>query len=153
MEVLKEKSPHKDHEASNDVIAQPSPVDLRLLLTDTAVNIIGIIGNLLNIAHIKDPLKHLRSLSSLFIFNIAVIDLLISCVLVIYQYSYHIFAVNSDAVAAAIDISDEPMGLLYCVSLSSYLSWAIERLWSVVFPLWLRVKITESKCPYFVARL
>ena len=104
---------------------------------------IGIIGNfLLIISHIKDPLKVVKSSSSYFIFNIALVDLLSSNSLILVIFSSNN---RSHNVMASLLTS-----WLYTVSFTLYLSLAIQRFCSVVFPLWHRVKITTRICRYWV---
>ena len=107
-----------------------------------AVNAIGIIGNLLLIiAHVKDPLKHFKLTSSIFIFIIAVIDLLCSCSLLLWNLYL------STMVQVILNVL---MGLFHSLSFIMFLSLAIERFCSIAFPFWHRVHITARVCRYWV---
>lgn len=107
----------------------------------------GIAGNLLMIfAHVKDPLKLIKSLSSRFIFNIALVDLLLSSALLLVVFSF----TNSFCVPG---IASSVTFLLYIVSFALYLSLAIQRFCSVAFPLWHCVNITTRVCRYWVASI
>lgn len=109
------------------------------------VFVTGIVGNLLLIvAHVKDPLKLIKSSSSCFIFNIAFVDLVFSCAS---------FAVMILSFANIRHLETVVLILiLYTVhvSFALYLSLAIERYCSVVYPLWHRVKITARVCHLWV---
>lgn len=103
----------------------------------------GIIGNfLLIISHVKDPLKVIKSSSSYFIFNIALVDLLSACSL--------IFATLSSTNTSLYGVTSSLIAWFYTVSFTLYLNLAIQRLCSVLFPLWHRVKITTRVCRYWV---
>lgn len=112
-----------------------------LLLT---IFLTGIIGNiLLIIAHLKDPLKLIKSSSSYFMLNISFVDLLLSCGLM--------FIIISFFVSFRVDMIVGLPFLLYTVSFTLYLSLAIQRLCSVAFPFWHRVNVTTRVCRYWVA--
>ena len=104
----------------------------------------GIKGNfLLIISHIKDPLKVIKSSSSYFISNIALVDFLSSNSLILVIF----FSNNrSDNVIIASLLTF----WLYTVSFTLYLSLAIQQFCSVIFPLWHCVKITTRICRYWV---
>ena len=105
---------------------------------------IGIIGNfLLIISHIKDPLKVIKSSSSYFISNIALVDFLSSNSLILVIF----FSNNRSHNVIAYSLLTF---WLYTVSFTLYLSLAIQRFCSVVFPLWHRVKITTRICRNWV---
>ena len=105
----------------------------------------GITGSiLLIIAHVKDPLKLIKSLSSCFMLHIAIADLLIS-----RASAFSIMLTFTDlshlaGVAATLAFA------LHMVSFTLYLSLAIQRFFSVAFPLWYRVKITSCVCRWWV---
>ena len=108
-----------------------------------AINVTGIVGNvLLIIAHVKDPLKHFKFPSSLFIFIIAILDLLISCTSSFFYISYNFFTVHQ--------IPNVLIMMFHSVSFVMYLSLAIERFFSVAFPFWHRVHVTTAKCRNWV---
>ena len=93
---------------------------------------IGIKGNfLLIISHIKDPLKVIKSSSSYFISNIALVDFLSSNSLILVIFFSNIRSHN--VIASLLTF------WLYTVSFTLYLSLAIQRFCSVVFPLWHRM--------------
>ena len=115
-----------------------------------AVNLIGIVGNsLLIIAHVKDPLKHFKFPSSLFIFTTAVADLLISCSFIFLCISYLFHTVNEEVN----EIPNILLTVFHSVSFLMYLSLAIERFCSVTFPFWHRVNITTRRCRYWVVEV
>ena len=93
----------------------------------------------------KDPLKLIKSSSSCFIFNIALVDLMFSCasfVVVISSFA------NIRLFEIVLLIS---IFYILHVSFGLYLSLSIERFCSVVFPLWHRVKITARVCYLWVS--
>ena len=108
----------------------------------------GIAGNImLIIAYVRDPLKMIKSnSSSYFIFNIAIVDLLSSCLLIC----------NIALSFRGISVPDIPRSItlmLYTVSFTLYLSLAIQRFCSVVLPLWSRVNITYRVCRRWVTTM
>ena len=138
--------------STNDPIHFPNFAFALMLV----INVVGVLGNvLLIVAHVKDPLRVLKSPSSHFIINIASLDALLSGVFLvptiftlapIKRYwrrdtSYHssiLFLLNS----------------LVCFALfGSYLSLAVERFLSVAYPLWHRVRVTTKLCRYWVIGL
>ena len=138
----------------NNTTNDPSSYSWTLLLP---VNFIGILGNLLLIiAHIKDPLKLLKSSSSLFILNIAIVDLFISLVLltVTVMLSPESYVVNSSAWDTSSGYLNDTivflLVLFYSMSFALYLSLGIQRFCSVAFPLWHRVNIRTRVCRYWV---
>ena len=117
------------------------------------INLIGILGNvLLIVAHVKDPLRLLKSPSSTFIFNIALIDALISCILVVGMIQTLTGVEKSPNwdYSLAGSISYFLFSLCYSTVFASYLSLAIERFLSVAYPLWHRTHITRSVCRCWV---
>ena len=109
------------------------------------VNFAGIVGNvLLIIAHVKDPLKSIRSLLSYFIFNFALVDLLSSCSA---PLATSLFPANPVLKKTAASV----ISLLYTVSFKLYLSLAIQRFCSLVYPMWHHVHLTKKVCRYWVS--
>ena len=105
----------------------------------------GIAGNImLIIAYVRDPLKMIKSnSSSYFIFNIAIVYLLPSCLLLC----------NITLSFRDISVPDIPRSItlmLYTVSFTLYLGLAIQRFCSVVLPLWSHVNITSRVCRRWV---
>lgn len=135
--------------SSNDLSVKIPESTFVLLL---AVNLTGIAGNiLLIIAHIKDPLKLLKCSSSVFIINISVIDVLISCTLFVCMlYSLVVFDRHWNDPSRITSIVILFMRLFLATIFVSYLSLAIERFCSVAFPLWHRARITNRVCRYWV---
>ena len=120
-----------------------------------ALSLIGIVANFLLInAHIKDPFKILKTSSSLFILNIAAIDLSMS-------FTYFIHSLTTLTIS---DLGQNQSQNLYGAitlvlnvfmsrSFSSFLSLSIERFCSVAFPLWHRVRITARVRRYWLGTL
>ena len=118
-----------------------------------AVNVAGIVGNiLLIISHKKDPLKILKSSSSLLITSIALLDLLISSVLLM-MVSFALSACNPETIVYVHLITNVLVGLFHIVSFTLYLLLAVERFCSVAFPLWHRVNVTTRVCRYWVVAI
>ena len=108
----------------------------------------GIAWNLLVIyTHVNYPLKLIRSLSSCYILNINVVDLLLSSAPLFIAWSFtNSFCVPHTASSVTL--------LRYIVLFAMYLSLAIQRFCSVVFcsvVLWHCVNITTWVCRYWVA--
>ena len=116
------------------------------------IHLTGVVGNvLLIIAHMRDPLKLLKASSSLFILNIAFLDFLISCFTIMALF-FSVFADGSDAVSKSTILSkaDILLASFFAMSITSYLSLAIERFCSVAFPFWHRVNVTTRVCRHWV---
>lgn len=117
-----------------------------------AIFLAGAVGNvLLIVAHIVDPLKLIRSKSSVFIFNITIADFLLSFPALFAIVFFQRIPGDRERVLFAAGIAVEFMDLFCLASFTSYLGLAIERFCSVVFPLWHRVNVTTQKCRYVVA--
>ena len=87
--------------------------------------LIGIIGNiLLVVSHVKDPFKLMKSLSSYFIFNISLVDLLLPCTLIL--------ATLSLTKPSFYDVASSLIAWLYTVSFTLYLNLAIQWFYSAV---------------------
>ena len=117
------------------------------------INLIGILGNvLLIVAHVKDPLRLLKSPSSTFIFNIALVDVLLSCFFLVTATRALAGIKKSpdwdDSLASA--ILHFLFSLFYSTVFASYVGLAIERFLSVAYPLWHRTHITRSVCRCWV---
>ena len=116
------------------------------------INLIGVLGNvLLIVAHVKDPLRLLKTPSSTFIFNIALIDALISCILVVGMIRALTGVEKSPDwdYSLAGSISYFLLSLCYSTVFASYLSLAIERFLSVAYPFRHRAHITSTVCRYW----
>ena len=115
------------------------------------INLIGILGNvLLIVAHVKDPLRLLKSPSSTFIFNIALVDVLLSCFFLVTTTRALAGIKKSpdwDSLASA--NSHFLLSLFYSTVFASYVGLAIEHFLSVAYPLWHRTHITRSVCRYW----
>ena len=117
------------------------------------INLIGILGNvLLIVAHVKDPLRLLKSPSSTFIFNIGLVDVLLSCFFLAAATRALAGIKKSpdwdDSLASA--ILHFLFSLFYSTVFASYVGLAIERFLSVAYPLWHRTHITSSVCRCWV---
>lgn len=117
------------------------------------INLVGVLGNFfLIVAHVKDPLRLLKSPSSTFIFNIALADVLLSCMLVVIMTQALAGIEKSPDwdYSLAWSISYFLLSLCYSTVFSSHLSLATERFLSVAYPLWHRVHVTSTVCRYWV---
>ena len=140
--------------STNDPIHFPN-FALALML---AINVIGVLGNvLLIVAHVKDPLRVLKSPSSHFILNIASVDALLSGVFLVATILVLTLAFAKRSWEW--DTSNRSLILFLLISLicsalfASYLSLAVERFLSVAYPLWHRVRVTTKLCRYWVIGL
>lgn len=132
--------------ANNSETDNPVNYPLYALVLLFTVIAIGIVGNfLLIIAHVKDPLKLIKSSSSCFIFNIALVDLLLLC-----SYILIMFTVTDSRIRY---LTESLISLLYSVSFTLYLSLAIQRFCSIAIPLWHHVHITTRVCRYWVTTI
>lgn len=123
----------------------------------TLQTLFGSVGIILNImllyAHKKDPCKVLRTSSSIFIVNIAFIDLLASCLylflalVVIFYFDFDVTRLIRTAVSL---LGANFFTFLETISFTSFLSLSIERFCSIAFPLWHRVRITTRVCRYWL---
>ncbi len=104
-------------------------------------------------AHKKDPCKLLRSSSSPFIVNIAIIDFLASCTILANQLAY--FSLNAFTFTrqAIIPILHMVIIFLQSISFALFLCLSVERFFSVAFPLWHRVQITTRVTRYWLAAI
>ena len=121
-----------------------------------AINVVGFLGNvLLIVAHVKDPLRVLKSPSSHFILNIASVDALLSGVFLVCT-ALALASINTywDWDTSYLSSILFLLTNLVCSALfGSYLSLAVERFLSVAYPLWHRVRITTKVCRYWVIGL
>ena len=109
----------------------------------------GFVSNiLLIIAHSKDPLKTLKVSSSLFIINIAFIDVILSFVYLIWSLltivSSEYRPILKEGITAT--VIDTFMEMCY----PSFMCLSIERFCSIAFPLWHRVRLTTRVCRYWI---
>lgn len=118
------------------------------------MNLIGIIGNvLIIIAHVKDPLKLLKSPSSSFILSIAAADGLISATILTLAGGSLLtrgtaWKWNASSFSA---VGFRLLTLFTSTLFVSYLGLAIERFLSVNRPLWHRVNVTKRVCRLWTA--
>ena len=117
------------------------------------ITLTGIMANvLLIVAHIKDPLKRFKTISSPFILNIAAIDLITSIVILMISvtiltcYDLYKKTVQNAVTGIAVDA-------FMAISFPSFFSLSIERFCSVVFPLWHRVRMTTRVCRYWLCTI
>ena len=122
------------------------------------INVVGVLGNvLLIVAHVKDPLRVLKSPSSHFILNIASVDALLSGVFLVSTILVLTLAFAKRSWEW--DTSNRSLILFLLISLicsalfASYPSLAVERFLSVAYPLWHRVRVTTKLCRYWVIGL
>ena len=140
--------------STNDPIHFPNSA-LALIF---AINVVGVLGNvLLIVAHVKDPLRVLKSPSSHFILNIASVDALLSGVFLVCT-AFTLASVNTywewdTSYHSSILFLLLLTSLLYSALFASYLSLAVERFLSVAYPLWHRVRMTTNVCRYWVIGL
>ena len=100
---------------------------------------LGIIGNsLLIVAHWKDPFRVFKNTSSLFVRNIAIIDVIVAFLWII---------------RLATILSGKKLEALLVIWLGftvlspwAFLCLAIERFLSIAFPLWHRARVTTHNC-------
>ena len=97
---------------------------------------------LLLTAHVRDPLKTLKTSSSAFLLNIAIVDLLVSLTWMIK--SILTLKCGCPKTYNFDDISQSVQNVLIETSFPSYLSLAIERLCSIAYPLWHRVHMSSA---------
>ena len=121
-----------------------------------AINVVGVLGNvLLIVAHVKDPLRVLKSPSSHFILNIASVDALLSSVFLVCT-ALNLASINTfwDWDTSYLSYILFLLTSVVCSALfGSYLSLAVERFLSVAYPLWHRVRVTTKVCRYWVIGL
>ena len=116
----------------------------------------GLLGMFLNFmllyAHKKDPCKLLRSSSSPFIVNIAVVDFLASCALTVTPFLY--FNLNdSTFFGQAVRLLHAAIAFFQSISFTLFLCLSVERFFSVAFALWHRVQITTRVTRYWLAAI
>ncbi len=115
----------------------------------------GSLGMFLNFmllyAHKKDPCKLLRSSSSPFIVNIAVIDFLASCAFIVTPFLY--FNLNTTFTELAARLLNVAVAFFHSISFTLFLCLPVERFFSVAFPLWHRVQITTRFTRYWLAAI
>ena len=115
--------------------------------------IFSIFGIFLNImllyAHKKDPCKRLRSSSSPFIVNIAFIDFLASCCNLAQPFLSD-FSFYSPTYTLRKRLIYAIIIFLVSISFTSFASLSVERFFSVAFPLWHRVRITNQFSRYWL---
>ena len=102
-------------------------------------------------AHKRDPCKLLRSSSSPFIVNIAVIDFLTSCGFLANAFLYVSFYGGFILAGKRLGLLHIALTFLETISVTSVLSLSVERLFSVAFPLWHPVKMTTRVTRYWLA--
>ncbi|CAB3998378.1 adenosine receptor A2a-like [Paramuricea clavata] len=140
--------------STNNPIHSPN-FALALML---AINVVGVLGNvLLIVAHVKDPLRVLKSPSSHFILSIASADALLSGVFMVTT-AFTLASINTywdwdTSYHSSIFLLLLLTSLLYSALFASYLSLAAERFLSVAYPLWHRVRVTTKVCRYWVIGL
>ena len=103
-------------------------------------------------AHKKDPCKLLRSSSSPFIVNIAVVDFLASCALTVNPFLYFNLNVSS-FIGEAVRLLHAAIAFFQSISFTLFLCLSVERFFSVAFPLWHRVQITTRVTRYWLAAI
>ena len=140
--------------STNDPIHFPNSAFALML----AINAVGVLGNvLLIVAHVKDPLRLLKSPSSHFILSIASADALLSGVFLVAT-AFTLASINTywewdTSYHSSFLLLLLLTSLLYSALFASYLSLAIERFLSVAYPLWHRVRVTTKVCRYWVIGL
>ena len=120
-----------------------------------AIAVVGMVANgLLIFSHIKDPLRCFRVPSSWFILNIALLDVTVSTLLLI-SATLILVQLHSD-----IQLTQTPTRLILKLwiiiavgSCPMFLGLAIERFYSVVFPLRHRTQLTTRICLYCIGAL
>ena len=116
----------------------------------------GSLGMFLNFmllyAHRKDPCKLLRSSSSPFIVNIAVVDFLASCALTVNPFLSFNSNISSFTELAA-RLPNVAVAFFQSISFTLFLCLSVERFFSVAFPLWHRVQITTRVTRYWLAAI
>ncbi|XP_046849392.1 adrenocorticotropic hormone receptor-like [Xenia sp. Carnegie-2017] len=114
-----------------------------------SINIVGILNNfLLLYAHAKDPYKILKRCH--FIINVGVVDFIGSLLLFLYTTLVlgRVFNLEDEQLISR--ISNRVASLFFAASLMSFLSLAIERFLSVVYPLWHKVHVSNKVCRYWL---
>lgn len=98
---------------------------------------LGIIANVLLIfSHWKDPFRFFKNTTSLFVRNIAIIDIIVAVVWIIRM-----------ALILSLRIFISAIWLGFAsMSPCAFLCFAVERFLSVAFPLWYRVRVTIQRC-------
>ena len=133
----------------------PCTWKMSAVIIQITINILGIFLNIMLLyAHKKDPHKLLRSSSSPFIVNIAIIDLLASCVNLARLFlfnSYLNLNVSISSRLATSKLLKTVITFLESISFTSFFCLSIERFFSVAFPLWHRVQITTRVIRYWLA--
>ena len=116
----------------------------------------GLLGMFLNFmllyAHKKDPCKLLRSSSSPFIVNIAVVDFLASCALTVNPFLYFNLHVST-FIGQTLSLLYVTIAFFQSISFTLFLFLSVERFFSVAFPLWHRVQITTRVTRYWLTAI
>ena len=114
----------------------------------------GLLGMFLNFmllyAHKIDPCKLLRSSSSPFIVNIAVIDFLASLAFIVTPFLYFNLNTFTELAARLLNVA---VAFFHSISFTLFLCLSAERFFSVAFPLWHRVQITTRFTRYWLAAI
>ena len=118
------------------------------------VCIVGVIGNLLVvISHIKDPLRCFRVPSSWFMLNIAVLDIIVSLLMIIRNtISAVTYYLHIKLEATSIILTNVWMMASF-MSAPMFFALATERYCSVAFPIWHRTRLTTRICCYYISTL
>ena len=115
-------------------------ISLSVMVIQLSILFLGIIANVLLIfSHWKDPFRFFKNTTSLFVRNIAVIDIIVAVVWIIRISVTFSFGRKPEI------ISNIWVGLT-AMSPCAFLCFAIERFLSVAFPLWYRVRVTIQTC-------
>ena len=128
--------------------SKPSALILQLLVTS-----LGIITNcFLFYAHLKDPYKILWRSSSHFVINLAIIDFLASCTLLVFSVLG--FDLISLRIAHTLTVGLHWfLAVCTTASVSSFLCLAVERFISIAHPLWYKVNMTKPVYRYWIGTL
>ena len=115
-------------------------ISLSVMVIQLSILFLGIIANVLLIfSHWKDPFRFFKNTTSLFVRNIAVIDIIVAVVWIIRISVMLSFGRKPEI------ISNIWVGFT-AMSPCAFLCFAIERFLSVAFPLWYRVRVTIQTC-------
>lgn len=115
-------------------------IPLSIVIIQLSILSLGIIANVLLIfSHWKDPFRFFNNTTSLFVRNIAIIDIIVAVVWNI-RTSVSLSPGRKPEIIRIIWLGFTAM------SPCTFLCFAIERFLSVAFPLWYRVRVTIQTC-------
>ena len=126
--------------STNVLLIDFNPKSLTAEIITMSILLVGIVANtLLIIAHCKDPLRVFQNTTSLFVRNIAMIDIVVAFIWIIRTIMILIRGWKPATVSAIW------VGVV-TMSPSAFLCFAIERFISIAFPLWYRVRVKTETC-------